>query len=148
MSYVEAVTLSIAVLGAILGLLNTWRSVDASRMKVKVVPGHALAVGGANPAIRFYIAVTNLSAFPITVDGVGFLYRGTDKKGVLVDYLLPEGDRLPKRLEPRSSVSVYCDVPSPLPNHPIKCAYAATACGETCTGTSPALKQVIRGSGS
>jgi hypothetical protein len=134
--YAGAITLSIAVLGAVLGLLNTWRSYDASRVKLKVVPGHAPPVGGANPAIRFYIGVTNLSAFPITVDNVGFLYKGTKNKGVLIDYLLSDGDKLPKRLEPRSSASVYCDIPSPLRNHPVRCAYVTTACGVTRTGTS------------
>jgi len=146
-SKAEAITLSIAVLGAVLGIINTWRAIDSSRVKVRVEPGHARPVGGANPAIKFYIAVTNLSGFPITIDNVGFLFRGTDHRAVLVDYVLADGGTLPRRLEPRSSVTAYCDTPKPLREHPIKCAYAKTACGVTCTGTSPALKQVIRGAG-
>ena len=145
MSTAAAITLAIAVLGAVLGIINTWRSIDASRVKVKVLPAHALAVGGADPAIKFSIDVTNLSTFPVTIDNVGFLYEGTDKKGVLVDYQLNQDGTLPVRLEPRSSVSVYCGRPEPMGGHPIKCAFATTACGVTRTGSSPALRQVARG---
>ena len=144
MSTAAAITLAIAVLGAVLGIINTWRSIDASRVKIKVLPAHALAVGGANPAIKFSIAVTNLSTFPVTVDNVGFLYEGTENKAVLVDYQLDQGGTLPVRLEPRTSVSVYCGKPEPMSGHPIKCAFATTACGITCTGSSPALRQVAR----
>lgn len=130
-----------------MGLINTWRSIDASRVKVKVLPSHAIAVGGANPAIKFSIAVTNLSTFPITIDNVGFLYEGTDEKGVLVDYQLNQPGTLPVRLESRTSVSVYCRRPEPMAGHPIKRAFATTACGITVTGSSPALRQVARGAG-
>jgi hypothetical protein len=73
---VEGVTLSIAVLGAVLGVINTWRAIDSSRVKLKVLPRHAIPVGGAPSHIGFCIAVTNLSAFPVTVNEVGVLYRG------------------------------------------------------------------------
>lgn len=59
--------------------------------------------------------------------------------------MLAEGGALPQRLEPRSTVTACCDTSKPLLSHPIQCAYALTACGVTRTGTSPALKQVIRG---
>jgi len=121
----EAVTLSIAVLGAVLGLINTWRSIDTSRVKLKVVPGHAVLVGSANPAYRFYVSVTNLGAFAVTIEELGFLYKGTDRKGVLVEYLLSDGGALPKRLEPRAGLTAYCERPAPLGTHSVKCAYAS-----------------------
>jgi hypothetical protein len=142
-SYVQGITLAIALLGAVLGVVNTWRAIDATRLKVKVVPGYVHFVGVGDASVGFYVAVTNLSSFPITVDNVGFLYRGTKERGVLVRYTLSDGGKLPRRLEPRSSVSVYCDIPDSLRGHPVKCAYALTACGVTCTGTSKALKKVV-----
>jgi hypothetical protein len=143
-SYVQGITLAIAILGAGLGVINTWRAIDSTRLKVKVVPGYARFVGVADPSVRFYVGVTNLSSFPITVDNVGFLYRGTKQRGALVRYTLSDGGKLPRHLESRSSVSVYCDIPEPLRGHPVKCAYALTTCGVTCTGTSPALRKVVR----
>lgn len=145
MTVVEAITLAIALLGAVLGVINMWRAIDASRVKLKVVPGHAIPVGGANPSVAFYIAVTNLSTFPVTVNEVGISYRGTDKRAVFINPILADAGPWPRRLEPRSSVSVYGQRPDLMPGHPIKCAYAKTDCGVTECGTSPALKQIGAG---
>jgi hypothetical protein len=142
---VEAITLAIALLGAVLGVINTWRAIDASRVKLKVVPGHAIPVGGANPSLDFYIAVTNLSTFPVTIKEVGILYRGTDKRAVFVNPFLADGGPWPRRLEPRSSISVYGQRPDLMRGHPISCGYAETDCGVRKCGTSPALKQIAAG---
>jgi hypothetical protein len=142
---VQAVTLSIAVLGAVLGLINTWHGLDKSRVKLKVRPAHAIPVGAANPALTFCIEVTNLSAFAVTVYDVGVFYNGTDQRGSFVQPVLIDGGQWPRRLEPRSCVTVYGQRPESRPNQHIKCAYARTECGVTKTGTSPALKQIARG---
>lgn len=141
---IEAVTLSIALLGAVLGLVNTWHSLDESRVKLKVRPAHAIPVGTVNPALTFCIEVTNLSTFSVTVCDVGVFYRGTSKRGSIVTPFLIDGGKWPRRLEPRSSVTVYSERPDSTPIQRIKCAYARTECGVTKTGTSPALKQIAR----
>jgi hypothetical protein len=142
---VQAVTLSIAVLGAVLGLINTWQGLDKSRVKLKVRPAHAIPVGNASPVLTFCIEVTNLSAFAVTVCDVGVFYHGTDRRGSFVQPVFIDGGRWPRRLEPRSSVTVYGQRPESRPDQRIKCAYAKTECGVTKTGTSPALKQIARG---
>jgi hypothetical protein len=142
---VQAITLAIAVLGAVLGIINTWHGLDKSRVKFKVVPAHAIPVGGMNTALDFCIEVTNLSTFAVTVDDVGVFYHGTDSRGSIVQPVLIDGGAWPRRLEPRSSVSVYFQRPISTPDHQIRCAYARTACGVTKTGTSGALKQVAAG---
>lgn len=142
---VQAITLSIAVLGAGLGLINTWHGLDKSRVKLKVRPAHAIPIGAANPALTFCIEVTNLSAFAVTVHDVGILYRGTDLRASYVQPVLIDDGPWPRRLEPRSSVKVYGARPEPPPGQRIKCAYAKTECGVTKTGTSPALKQIASG---
>lgn len=58
----QGITLSIAVVGAVLGLINTWHGLDMSRVKLKVRPAHAIPVGAANPALTFCIEITNRSA--------------------------------------------------------------------------------------
>ena len=138
----QATTLSIALLGAMLGVINTWRVLDTYRIKLKVVPGHAIPVGGADPNIDFYIAVTNLSTFPVTVNEVGIAYRGTDKRAVFINPFVVDGGPWPRRLESRSSISVYGQKPDLMQGHKMKCAYAKTDCGVTRCGTSPALKQI------
>lgn len=142
MSIVEAITLAIAVLGAVLGLVNTWHAIDKKRVKIRVRPKHAIPVGAADPKITFCIEITNLSDFAITVDEAGVFYRGTDARGAYTQPILMDGKSWPRRLEPRSSVTVYGQSPQPKPGHSLKCAYAHTECGVTRIGTSPAFKQL------
>jgi hypothetical protein len=142
MTTLQAITLALAVLGAVLGLVNTWHSLDKSRVKLRVLPAHAIAVGSANPALNFCIEVTNLSVFPVTVSDVGVHYRGTNRRGSIVQPILLDGGSWPRRLEPRSSVTVYGRRPESLENRRVKCAFATTQCGVTQTGNSPALKQI------
>jgi hypothetical protein len=139
---IEAITLSIAVLGAVLGVINTWHALDRSRVKLKVLPAHAIPSGGADPRIKFGIGVTNLSAFPVTISEVGVLYEGTNTRGAIIQPLLVDGGRWPRRLEPRSSVTVYGQAPESTPDLRIRCAYATTECGHTKKGNSPALRQI------
>ena len=140
---VQAITLAIAVLGAVLGIINTWHGLDKSRVKLRVRPAHAIF--GADPNLTFCIEVTNLSAFAVTVCDVGVFYKGIDRRGSIVQPFLADGGRWPRRLEPRSSVTVYTQMPSSSPEQRIRCAYARTECGHTKTGTSPALKQIAHG---
>lgn len=144
-SVLEGITLAIAVLGAVLGMTNTWHALDRSRAKLKVVPAHAIPVGGMNPSINFAIEITNLSAFPVTVHDAGVLYRGTEARGSFTNPIIIDGKPWPRRLEPRSSVSVYGQRPQSTSEHRVKCAYARTQCGLTVTGNSGALRQIARG---
>jgi len=141
---VQAITLSIAVLGAALGIINTWHSLDKSRVKLHVRPKHAIPVGIENTQIEFCIEVTNLSIFAVTVCDVGVLYRDTNRRGSILQPIFLDGGQWPRRLEPRSSVTIYGPRPESLPDKLIKCAYAGTECGVIKTGTSPALRQIAK----
>jgi hypothetical protein len=144
MTLVQGITLAIAVLGAVLGVINTWHGLDKSRVKLLVRPKHAIPFGGVDPRITFCIEVINLSAFAVTVEDVGVLFKGTDQRGSLFQPILPDGGSWPRRLEPRSSVTVYGQRPVAPTGTVIKCAYAKTQCGYTETGTTPALKQIAQ----
>ena len=148
----EAVTLTIAVAGAVLGLvgtvlsiLNTWRTFDRDKVKLRVVPKHAFPVGGIDNRPRVSIDVTNLSTFPVTVSQIGFLFHDTTNRGVLVQPFMPDGGSFPRRLEPRTSFSVLCDPMEHLePDFAsVRCVYAQTDCGATIEGNSPALRQLV-----
>ncbi|MDZ7888356.1 MAG: hypothetical protein U5M72_03475 [Pseudomonas sp.] len=146
MTTMDAITLSIAILGAVLGVISTWHALDRSRLKLKVRPAHAIPYGAANPNINFCIEVTNLSDFAVTVKDVGFFYRGTNKRGAIIQPVLIDNGPWPRRLESRTSVTIYCQVGSTNIEKKIKAAYAITECGKTKTGNSPALHQLSRGS--
>lgn len=142
MSLIQGVTLAIAVLGAVLGVINTWHALDRTRVKLRVRPKHAIPVGGFDPRLTFCIEVTNLSAFAVTVEETGVLYKGSDSRGAYTQPILIDGGSWPRRLESRSSVTVYGQPPRSQEGHVLKCAYARTACGVVRKGTSPAFKQL------
>ena len=141
----QAVTFAVAALGAVLGVINTWRAIGKDRVKLKVTPKHAIPVGTTNQRVKFCIDVLNLSSFSVTVTEVGVLFKGTKVRGVSVNPLIFDGGSFPRRLEPRTSFTVYF-LEETLINteHRIKCAYAATDCGVLKKGKSAAFKQLIK----
>lgn len=138
----QAVTLAIAVLGAVLGLVNTWHTLDKNRVKLRVVPKQAIPYGAADPRLTFCIEVTNLSSFPLTVEEIGVFFHRTDKRAAIVTPVLPDNGPWPRRLEPRSSITAYSQLPEAREGRKMRCAYARTQCGRTVEGTSPAFKQI------
>lgn len=140
----QAITLAIAAIGAVLGIINTWRAIDQSRVKLKVIPAHAIPVGNAPPNIRFCLQVTNLSPFAVTIDDAGFFFRGTRKRASIVAPVFGDQGSWPRRLEPRSSVTIYSELPHSKAGRTIKCAFARTQCGHTVSGVSPALRQIAK----
>jgi hypothetical protein len=145
MTVTEATTLCIAVLGAVLGVINTWHSLDKVRVKLVVRPRAAIPVGAADPRMVFCIEVTNLSNFAVTVSEIGVFYHGTSRRGAIVSPMLVDGGGWPRRLEARSSVTLYAQNPALGSPYRISCAYATTECGVTVRGNSPALQQIARG---
>ncbi len=143
----DYITLALAVLGAVLGVMNTWNAMSQRRLRLKVRPSHAVAIGtGAN---AFCIEVVNLSTFPVTIAEVGLLFGSSLFQGerpermVVTSPIIIDGGSWPRRLEARQSVSVYFD-PRTIghPHKPLGKAYALTACGELVSGDSPALAQL------
>ncbi|MFA5351046.1 MAG: hypothetical protein WC357_06935 [Candidatus Omnitrophota bacterium] len=140
----QAITLAIAVIGAILGVINTLHGLDMSRIKLKVIPKHAIPFGGVDKRLRFCIEIINLSAFPITVSETGVFFYGTNRRGCIVTPVFADNGHWPRRLEPRASVTVYSLIPESENGEKIRCAYAQTQCGYIKTGSSPALRQISR----
>lgn len=128
-----AVTASI---GAVLGIINTLHNLSLKRVRIKVRPAFSITV--PNGDYFFSIEVINLSAFPMTVAEVGF--TGNGGQYPIMNQLPFNPVALPKRLDPRESISILFD-PSGLLGKEIGKAYVRTSCGEVIKGTSPALKQ-------
>lgn len=147
MEFMGTVTFGIALLGAVLGIINTWRNIDRDRVKLLVKPAHAIPVGAMehmHSNIEFSIEVVNLSVFPIIVSEVGFLHKGLTSRAAAMQPITIDGPTTPRKLEPRESASFYTVKPEQRDGHPLKCAYAKTSCGRTFTGKSPALMQFNR----
>ncbi|MBC3917118.1 hypothetical protein H8L32_06495 [Undibacterium sp. CY18W] len=140
----QGITLAIALLGAILGVINTWQTLDKSRVKLLVIPKHATQIGVPDSKLTFCVEVINMSAFAVTVDEVGVFFKGTEIRGCIRMPILIDGGTWPRRLEPRSAVTLYGQKPESTSGNRIKCAYAMTSCGHTQTGITPALKQIAR----
>ncbi|MDO9360662.1 MAG: hypothetical protein Q7T70_16930 [Polaromonas sp.] len=141
MAAIDQFTLAIAVLGAVLGIINTWQALDKSRVKLRVVPKHAIPIGGVDQRLTFCIEITNLSGFAVTIAEAGVFYKGTRSRGVIRPILL-DGKSWPRRLEARSSVTVYAQPPFSEDGSRLRCAFAKTECGVVCKGSSPAFKQL------
>lgn len=143
MDIFESITFAIAVLGATLGVVNTWVGLSKEKVKLVVTPKHVIPVGGAPKHLTFCIEVVNLSAFPVTVSEVGIYYSGTDRRSVIHNPVTSDGGPFPRRLEPHSGVSLYSERPrSVIDGNKIKYAFAKTDCGVVRKGNSPALKQI------
>lgn len=147
MSWQGAVTFGIAILGAVLGILNTWQAMRRDRLRLRVRPLNVVMLNSGDMA--FGIEVINLSMFAVTIEEVGFSLRAPAEKGTrgVVPFPRPsDGGPWPRRLEPRSSVTLHFDRPAdPDLLRTIRRAYAKTACGEFAYGKTPALNQLRDG---
>lgn len=104
MNLTESITLSIALLGALLGIINTLISVNRDKPKIKVIPQWVLAVPAGYQSIS--IEVINIGIVPVTVCEVGLFLASRNQK--LIDPRMNslDGRDLPVRLESRSSISL------------------------------------------
>jgi hypothetical protein len=157
MIWIQAITLAVAVTGAVLGIINTCTQLSKQRVRLRVVPMPAIVRGNfvlkrtdgpefpPSAAIQLCVEVVNLSTFPVTVDEIGF---GPDRKRKHRHFIIPlqnYGDQLPKRLESREAMTVYAQPGLRLDPKIVwkPRAYAKTACGRVSYGSSPAFKQYV-----
>lgn len=144
----DIITMSIAAVGAVLGIINTWHALDQRRVRLRVVPklAHPFVGGDFGPTMGC-IEVVNLSAFPISITEIGFTIDGDPRKHRRLANLEPvTSDRQPlaRTLEPRHGVTGYFDLDRITPD--IQKAYVRTECDEVAYGVSPALKQIRKAS--
>ncbi|QPJ61713.1 MAG: hypothetical protein G3M70_07360 [Candidatus Nitronauta litoralis] len=144
---VEGLALGIAIIGAGLGILNTWKVYDRDRIKIKVLPMSILIVnpGHIDERPRLGIKIINVGLVSATITSVGLKMKDGANM-VFMEPQITNGKRLPLTLEPRSSITVSTDQDPELKDFRYKnviSAFAQTECENTFTGKSKALKQVI-----
>ncbi len=146
MDIAPAFTLGIAVLGAGLGIINTWNSIADRRVRLRVVPQWSIGPGFSG----FAIQVTNLSHFAVTLTEIGFTIgrarSSLPKRLPILADRVAQGPALPVRLERRevADLSFYVDG---IGQHEPRKAYARTADSTIAYGSSGALRQFIKGGG-
>jgi hypothetical protein len=139
----DVITLSIALLGAALGVINLWREIDRGRVKLRVSPR---AWGDSAGNSGLCIEIVNRGEYAVTVVAVGIQIRGD--QNLEWQFVPIDSPRCPHRLEPRDAVS-FRAVPGAEHDEILRRggrrAFARTACGRMATGTSPYLRSILRG---
>lgn len=145
------ITLVVAIIGAITGVVGTglaiwslYRQVDQDRVKLRV--GAMWGLAGHSPDSPFLtISVTNLSKFPVTLREAGLLIDSDKRRAIHPDAQTGDGRRLPIRMEPRTSLSLY--FPPGFLKDPrfatARCAYASTDCGETIEAAADVIPKMV-----
>lgn len=148
-TWFQAMTLAVAAIGAVLGLVNTLHQLNKDKVMLKVIPKQAFPIigGQLSNAATLCIEIINISTFPVTVSDAGLVRKNIqqERRLALVKPILIDGGAWPRRLETRQSVTVYFD-PNQLDSPELasmKRAYVKTDCGEVFYGKSPALKSFI-----
>jgi hypothetical protein len=134
----DVVTMGVALLGAVLGVMNTWNAMNQRRVRVRVTPHFALDM--SRQPVGVSIELVNLSAFPVTIAEVGF-ECGAGRMALIQPQLL-DHRTIPVRLEAREATSVLVTPRNfAVPPAKLGSAYARTACGEMIHGNSQAGRQ-------
>ena len=136
-------TLGLAVLGAVLGVLNTWDGLRSRRVRLQVTPRWSMAPNWTGLSIE----VINLSSFPVTIREVGFTLDRSRKRlprrVPIPNHAIVNDATYPSTLQPREVLDLVFSVEWVGSLH-LRAAYAITSSGEIARGTSGALEQFIR----
>ena len=128
----DAITFGLALLGSVLGVINTWRAINRDRVKLRVglveAPTHNLP---EHPVAMMGFEVTNLSTFPVTVAEIGLMMRNTDSRTVVPNPRMFDDGKFPRRLGPREQFIGYIDQPTLVDLSRFRAVFASTVCGET-----------------
>ena len=131
MDAVQIITTVLAVLGAVLGVMNAWRNWVHDSVKIKVLFGGAtLTTGGEGMSVT----VRNLSRFAVTVDSVSFCFSDRRHYPVaLMDGCIVVPNTMPVRLEARTSLTIFVPASAVPDEYMTRFTHisADTACGFT-----------------
>ena len=132
---------SFGLLGAVLGVLNTWRAFDRDRIRVRVEPAFFIRTNGVVTERGYRLTITNLSYIPVTITQTGFTLR--DGKNLLT-FVAPIDCTMPKRMEARTRFTASILENDSSDFLSIKRAYADTACGKRFTGSCRTFLRELR----
>jgi hypothetical protein len=166
MNWGDIITRAGAAVGTALGIFNAWQTSRLHKVNIRTVPTAVkrwLRSEGqgrtGNPNLGYFLVpgveVINLSAFPITINEVGYEVTGGSSYPLseldapvrwtpAADATIPIVDKLPQRLDPRASLRMVwsqADEPN-LKGKTLRRTYAKTVCGTTARGRSAMLREL------
>lgn len=153
-----------AFIGMALGIFNFIHERRRQKVHLKVIPIAAHYMGNTEDGKEMYlyssnefekegvsdtlaVKVINLSTFPVIISEVGLRRKWTRRRMAMPIPKLIDRGEWPRKLESRESVVAHFDFTQLLGKvnlRQARCAYAKTVCGEIQTGTSKALKDLVR----
>jgi hypothetical protein len=150
-------------MGIIFAAYNIWKSHNKDKVQLKLTPKIYKIVGNGRLCSSripdddseiwngICVEIINVGFIAVTIDHVGLklVENGVEKIVAFPDAEISGNDKLPKRLEPRTSVNYF--IPSKMPHLMFKEGlphakhfYATTACGITVKGNSKVTKWLIK----
>lgn len=128
----ELVTFGLALLGSVLGVINTWRTISRDRINLRVRFVHGFTINAPHlPNKLFGVEVTNLSSFPLTINEVGLFVHGSTDRLAFIPNITLDNKPLPRKLESREQAVIYVPAENLRREFSYKSVYATTACGIT-----------------
>lgn len=126
---VQVITTALAVLGAVLGVMNAWRNYMHDRVSISLFLNYWISAKGEETVT---VTVRNLSRFAVTIDSVSLVFPGRKHLALAtLNGCLFKPHGLPARLESRTSLTVYVPV-AVLPDNLfdlVRRVSVTTACG-------------------
>lgn len=142
---INLITFGIAVVGAILGIINTVYAINKDRVRLKVCPVFGYTFGAPHLKEQYIgVEIINLSMFPVSINQAGFMLENTTQRAVILRPLTTQGAiYLPYKLPSREKITLYADYDS-IMEDPIliKYAYCETECAILAKGKSKAIEQI------
>lgn len=139
------ITFATAVVGAVLGIINTIYNINKDRIKLRVRPVFAYTVGASQLKSKYIgVEIINISSFPVSINEAGFTLKGSKQRAVILNPLTHKGEvPLPYKLPSREKITLYADYDSFIQDpYFVRCAYCETSCGITAKGKSKAIKDI------
>lgn len=140
------ITFAIAVLGAVLGLLNFYRAVVRDRVNIRIRPSlYIMAPPGRDQFSGLCVEVVNLGFIPVTISNAYFQMKD---ESLLADRDIRTSlgvQKIPVRLDSRESTTFFF---SPQLNTEMallnaKCVLVKTACGINLKNSNTEFKKWI-----
>lgn len=141
MPIIESITLALAVLGAVLGCLNTWQAFTRDRVRLSISIRQVELMPAGVPTLC--ITVQNRGMQPVTITAIGMT---TGKLDGQIVHPFAGNERLPHRLESRTALLWTADPAATevAVRRKFTKVYANTACGERVTGGRRFMRSLLR----
>ena len=146
MNLITGITLCIALVGAVLGVINTVHSLNRDRIILRVIPEWT---DESSNRLFLRVKVINLSHIAVSIEEIGFfLSRRRNSKKIPLTDIIPTDESpfsFPYMLQPKFSVPIIVsdEIIASKEFKDVKYAYARTSDGSTFKENSSALKQAV-----